>query len=124
MLLVVSLAFADIAPPDGYVETCTVERACAAGEGKTCRASFQGPGDCATLAAEGWTKTCQTPGASVWTEVYCRPGAGGAAASTAASTQPAPPATQGGCSGKQGAGGLLLFGGLLGLSRRRGRRTK
>jgi hypothetical protein len=70
-----AFAAADLPPPDGYVEQCTVEKQCAKGEeGTACRASFKERDKCRTeLSAQGWVHKCKTRGASVWTEVWCRP---------------------------------------------------
>lgn len=69
------LALADIPPPKGYVEQCTVEKACKKGEeGTECRGWHGDPEGCSNrLSPAGWEARCQTRGASVWTEVFCRP---------------------------------------------------
>ncbi|MDP2312707.1 MAG: hypothetical protein Q8P41_07365 [Pseudomonadota bacterium] len=91
--VLVPAARADIAPSPDYVETCTVEQRCTeAEEGKICSASFQGREDCAALETAGWTKKCQTSGASVWSEVFCRPKAGGTAAGPPPVIDPSKPA--------------------------------
>jgi hypothetical protein len=76
----VPLAIADIAPPPGYVEQCTVEKQQAVG--KSCvacpndyRSTFAdaGPSACQVQYEPlGYTKACNSYGASVWTEVWCR----------------------------------------------------
>ena len=90
--------FADVAPPDGYVEQCTVAKQ--QGNGNTCiecpndyRSFATDAGDPCKLQYEGqgYTKACNSYGASVWTEVWCRGGA------TDAGSTVTPPA--GGCSG-------------------------
>ena len=73
----VPLAIADIAPPPGYVEQCTVEKQQAVG--KSCvacpndyRSTFAdaGPSACQVQYEPlGYTKACNSYGASVWTEV-------------------------------------------------------
>ena len=72
------LALADVAPPAGYVEQCTVEKQQA--PGKSCVAcpndyrSFVGDaGDKCVQQYEpqGYTKVCKSWGASAWTEVWC-----------------------------------------------------
>ena len=72
------IAFADVAPPVGYVEQCTVEKQQAAG--KACVAckndytSFVGDaGDRCAQQYEpmSYTKVCKSYGASAWTEVWC-----------------------------------------------------
>lgn len=70
----VNLAFADIAPPPGYVEQCTVAKQQKAGqECRACGSSFMGRKECAKLGAQGFKEQCRSQGASVWTEVWCRP---------------------------------------------------
>lgn len=83
--LFATLAFADIAPPPGYVETCTVERACGKAGGETCHAWHGDVDACKPLADRGLSKSCQTRGASAWEEVWCNPGEG-----TAAADEPTP----------------------------------
>lgn len=68
----VGLARADVPPPSGYVEKCTVEKkqqpgttceACASSRSQdACSPKYQGT---------KFTKVCQTWGASAWTEVWC-----------------------------------------------------
>ncbi len=73
----VQSALADVAPPVGYVEQCTVAKQEA--PGKSCVAcandyrSFVGDaGDkCAQQYGQGYTKMCKSWGASAWTEVWC-----------------------------------------------------
>lgn len=74
-----SVALADVAPPSDYVEQCTVAKKQTAG--KECEAckndyrSFQADTqDPCKFQYEpgGYTKICQSRGASVWTEVWCR----------------------------------------------------
>ncbi|MFO1326214.1 MAG: hypothetical protein U1F56_02560 [Rubrivivax sp.] len=65
---------ADIPPPPGYVETCTAERQCAGQEVDRCSANFRERDVCARRhAGDGYTLACRTRGASVWTELWCRP---------------------------------------------------
>lgn len=72
------LALADVAPPDGYVEQCTVEKQQA--PGKSCQACQNDYRSFTTDAGDpcqqqygglGYTKMCKSWGASVWTEVWC-----------------------------------------------------
>lgn len=72
------LARADLPPPDGYVEQCTVEKQQA--PGKTCIACQNDYRSLTTDAGDpcqqkyepqGYTKICKSWGASVWTEVWC-----------------------------------------------------
>lgn len=74
-LLVALAAQADIAPPRGYVETCTVERQQEPGSTcLSCSTTFREPDACATRhAQDGYTHRCRTDGASTWSEVWCRP---------------------------------------------------
>lgn len=94
LALFLSLAFADIAPPAGYVERCTVEnhttpeRACLA-----CDGYHGGRKPCEELEAKGYTSVCRTRGASVWTEVMC-PAAAAAPAPAPAPAAPPPPAPE------------------------------
>jgi|GEM_PF-2900396 len=112
------LARADVAPPDDYVEQCTVEKkqvtglACvscandyrsfATDAGDPCALQYQ---------PQGYTKNCKSWGASVWTEVWCK-GQADAGSEVTAPT--------GGCScranAKQANGpfaGLLIVGALF-----------
>jgi len=111
------LALADVAPPVGYVEQCTLEKQQAAG--KACVAckndytSFVGDaGDRCVQQYEsiGYTKVCKSYGASAWTEVWCT-GDLDAGSSTSAPV--------GGCGGchtnmrqTSGAVSLLMLGAL------------
>ncbi|MCO4745837.1 MAG: hypothetical protein KC912_13670 [Proteobacteria bacterium] len=72
-------AFADIPPPPGYVESCTVEKmSTASTECVSCAGYHGGREPCEAFEAEGYTKSCKTRGASVWDEVMCRPKGGAA----------------------------------------------
>lgn len=75
IVLFPGLVLADIPPPEGYVEQCTVAKACRKGEeGTECRGWHGDREGCSNrLSPEGWEARCQTRGASVWTEVFCRP---------------------------------------------------
>ena len=68
-------AHADLPPPPNYVETCTIVKQCKPGEeGTTCGTFFREPDKCRKLhASDGFILKCRTRGASVWSEVYCRP---------------------------------------------------
>jgi hypothetical protein len=70
-----ALAFADIAPGPDYVESCTVEKQCKpVEEGLTCGSNHTERDKCEkAYAKDGWVHRCNTRGASVWTEVWCRP---------------------------------------------------
>jgi hypothetical protein len=98
-LLVVNLAVADVPPPRGYVEQCTVEKQAAPGkECVSCAGYHGGREPCEALEAQGYTKACQTNGASVWTEVMCKAAPAGSAAPTepvATPTDPAPKSDSG-----------------------------
>jgi len=68
------LARADIAPPPGYVESCSIEKQCGKNEeGDACRA-WHGDRDACKKKHEkdGFVYRCKARGASVWTEVWCR----------------------------------------------------
>jgi hypothetical protein len=125
----VTPAFADVAPPLGYVEQCTV--AIQQGPGKSCIACPSSyltfAGDAATCQSQyegaGYAKACKSYGASVWTEVWCRADAD--AGNVAVTTPP------GGCScslvtanSSHRAAAFLAVGSLLLLGlrvRRQGR---
>jgi len=66
-------ARADVPPPDGYVEECTVEKKEQPGtDCKACPNNPSNPQDyCAQQVGAGYTKVCNSYGASVWTEVWC-----------------------------------------------------
>ncbi|MBI4705366.1 MAG: hypothetical protein HY744_30030 [Deltaproteobacteria bacterium] len=77
--LATGAARADIPPPPGYVEQCTVERQQKPGEiCEACGESFfREPDACAKrYAGTPFGERCRTAGASVWTELWCRPAAG------------------------------------------------
>ena len=67
-------ARADIPPPPGYVEQCTVEKQ--TGPGRTCETCSTSrrdePGTCGTKLGAGFTQRCRARGATVWSEVWCR----------------------------------------------------
>jgi len=69
-------ARADIAPPPGYVEQCTLEKLQKDGT-KTCQACstyFREPDKCEQqFAKTAYTKACRAGGASTWTEMWCKP---------------------------------------------------
>lgn len=73
-LVVASSARADVAPPPGYVEQCTLEKQRSAGEEcYGCAAYFGNAGHCSdSLAAYGFASKCRSRGASNWGEVWCR----------------------------------------------------
>ena len=126
----VPLAFADVPPPIGYVEQCTVEKQQTGGVScVACQNDYRsfigdaGPSACQVqYESQGYAKACKSYGASVWTEVWCRsdPDAG-----------PTVTPPTGGCSGcrtntKQANGpmtGLLVLGALF-ASRLLMRRTR
>lgn len=114
LLLLVQLAIADIPPPDGYVDTCTVERQCP-GRGETCQASVGAPEACKPLADQGYTHACNGWGASAWTEVWCKP----AAAGGGSELPPAPPPTRPARCDHVGGSALGVALAALALARRR-----
>jgi MYXO-CTERM domain-containing protein len=65
---------ADMPPPDGYVEACTIaKKKAATSECLECRGWYGNVNWCTNLLAPYcYTKLCNTYGASVWTEVFCR----------------------------------------------------
>ncbi|HVU04545.1 MAG TPA: hypothetical protein VHE30_22460, partial [Polyangiaceae bacterium] len=69
-----SHALADLAPPGGYVESCTLEKQAAAGlECLSCRAFYGNHDHCSkSLASYGFSQKCRARGASSWSEVWCR----------------------------------------------------
>ena len=69
-----SPALADIPPPPGYVEQCTVDKQREAGEECVSCSTYHGePDKCEKAYGEaGYTRRCRTRGASVWSEVWCR----------------------------------------------------
>lgn len=73
--LLASAAAADVPPPPGYVEQCTPARQQLPGtECVGCASYFGSVNKCPELlGGAGFTKACQSSGASVWTEVWCRP---------------------------------------------------
>jgi hypothetical protein len=95
-LLVASIARADVAPPPGYDEPCSLEKVQKDGQDcKLCKTYHGHPADyCSKEAGEGYSQSCRTSGASVWSEVWCKP-AGGASPSPSPtpSVTPAPTAT-------------------------------
>ncbi len=121
LLLTTLLAHADIPPPEGYVETCTVALQCGEIEGTSCSAYFGGRTECEALEAKGWQQMCRTRGASTWSEVFCAQ-----APDAAAQSERVEPVLPGqklprrrcGCSAA-GLGAGWMLAPLLLLSRRR-----
>lgn len=112
-------AHADVAPDPGYVETCTVEKQQEGGaECRSCVGSFQDAGgvseECRALESDGYSKKCQTAGASTWTEVWCK---GDAPAAPDANENADTDAAPGSCTAAPAplgafVAGLMLFAGL------------
>ena len=79
-LLLITTAFADIAPEDDYVEECTMENMIDGGsECESCTNSMgenQNSEACVALEEQGLVKQCQTYGASFWTEIWSAEGKG------------------------------------------------
>ena len=87
LFLALQVARADVPPPNGYVEDCTVQRQQQKGEEcQACKAWYGGREDCVALEGQGYVSRCRTRGASVWGEVLCRP---------ASAAPPLPPAPVG-----------------------------
>ena len=65
--------YADVPPPEGYKESCTVSIQSENGdECISCDADFE-TNDCQlSYGAQGYSKKCQSLGASTWTEVWCK----------------------------------------------------
>lgn len=71
--LSVAYVRADVAPPDDYEERCTLERTCPKGkECVLCPADFHDRDGCMQLREHGFAMQCQSWGASVWDEIWCR----------------------------------------------------
>ena len=72
---VVGSARADVPPPPGHVEQCTVElQQQADAICEACGSYYATVEKCpAQYASTPFQKRCQSYGASVWTEVWCRP---------------------------------------------------
>ncbi|MBW2256044.1 MAG: hypothetical protein JRI25_15785 [Deltaproteobacteria bacterium] len=74
LTLLCALAWADIPPDPSYVEGCTTaQHTTSEVECRECDAWHGGREDCEKLEPEGWRTACRTAGASVWSEVMCRP---------------------------------------------------
>lgn len=88
-----TLALADIPPPEGYVEKCTVENHQSdTVECVSCDAYHGGREPCEALEKAGYTQACRTGGASVWDEIMCRPKGSGTDPVPAGLTQVEPAA--------------------------------
>jgi MYXO-CTERM domain-containing protein len=88
-----SSARADLPMPEGFVETCTLERA--TGPGQECvlcgDSYYKTPDACAAkLGPKGFAKSCRSKGGSTWKEVWCKKGKGTPPAPSAAEPAPAP----------------------------------
>ena len=73
-LLASGVARADVPPPEGYVERCTVE-VCGAEEPKRCRSmkiGLERP-ECEALERAGYVSKCRGGGATVGWEILCKP---------------------------------------------------
>lgn len=67
-------AWADVPPPDDYVEACTVaKQETSSTECLACKAYYGATTRCQTmLEPYCFSKTCKSYGGSAWTEVFCR----------------------------------------------------
>jgi hypothetical protein len=65
---------ADLPPPPGFVESCTLAKQSRAGrECLGCSAYHGNSNHCSmSLAEYGFTESCRSRGASAWSEVWCR----------------------------------------------------
>lgn len=92
LLLAWTPVHADIAPPRGSVEICTVEKQCPRDEVDICKASRSDRDACARRHVnDGFKLACKTHGATVWNELWCRPASrkpAGAAAPAGAAKAP------------------------------------
>ena len=74
VLGVASTVSADVAPPPDYVEDCTIENE--QGTGETCIScnTYHGEPDACSdeWGSQGYEHRCNTAGASVWDEVWCK----------------------------------------------------
>lgn len=70
-----SVALADVAPPIGYIEKCTVKKQQKADEVcRWCRTYFRKPKACQKrFKTTVFKKRCRKGGASVWSELWCAP---------------------------------------------------
>lgn len=122
--LLFALARADVPPPPGYVETCTVAIQCGPDiAGESCDAWHGGREPCEALEKKGWVQVCQTRGASVWDEVFCETQPDEDARQERVRSAKGIPARlkrRCGCASAPGAAGALLLP-LVALFRRRGR---
>ncbi len=69
-------ARADIAPPPGYVEQCTIEKLQKDGTltCESCSTYFREADKCERQYAKtAYKKQCRAGGASTWTELWCKP---------------------------------------------------
>ncbi|MBI3203983.1 MAG: hypothetical protein HYZ29_20755 [Myxococcales bacterium] len=83
-LLSAPAAFADVPPPPGYVEPCTVEKQQKPNETCiSCSTYFAEADACQKQhAGRGFAHRCRTRGASTWSEVWCKRSTGVDVAST------------------------------------------
>lgn len=91
LLLAAPVARADIPPPPGFVESCTVEKQKSAGERcEYCSGAYHGDTTFCErqFAGQPLSRRCRTNGASVWGEVWC--GDASAAAPVGPGSEPAP----------------------------------
>jgi hypothetical protein len=73
LILAAASTWADVPPPKGYVEKCTIEAQTRIGEEcRLCGAYFASREKCLALGREGYSQRCRSYGASVWSEVWCR----------------------------------------------------
>ena len=87
-----SIAYADVPPPPGYVEQCSIVKQ--KKDGEDCQTSRPYYGDRnrgqREWGTKGYTRRCRTNGASVWMEIWCKT----ADAPPPAAKPPSEPTTQ------------------------------
>ncbi len=134
VLTLTGVAFADVPPPEDYVETCTVARQQKVGETcVACSVSMSDPTVCSTqYEPQGYALRCRTSGASVFSELYCRATDPSTQTATQTSTDSNASEDGDGCAVKTplgGHGGAWAFVAALSLglgfthARRRARRA-
>ena len=101
----VGSALADVAPPDDYVENCTIEKQQAPGEICVfCRSEYASTVDCSdTYEYLGYAERCRTWGGSVYDVLFCKADPDAGTGGSAGSAGSGPTAETGGTPGSGGA---------------------